>query len=133
MNNGVKKIPDGMHTLTPHLTVKNAAKAIDFYKQAFGAMELGRHPMPDGRLMHAMLKIGDSLLMLNDEFPEMGGCGGPVGLSPVTIHIQVEDADACFNKAVGAGATVKMPPMDMFWGDRYAKVTDPFGHEWSIA
>src|SRR5437764_1293349 len=129
MKNGVKRIPDGMHTITTHLVIKNAAQAIEFYKKAFGAVELSRSPMPDGRLMHAMMKFGDSLLMLNDEFPEMGGCRGPQGQSPVTLHLQVEDADAVFNRAVGAGATVKMPPADMFWGDRYAKVTDPFGHE----
>src|SRR5207244_2749712 len=96
-------------------------QAIDFYKKAFGAVELGRSPMPDGRLMHATLKFGDSVVFLCDEFPEMGGSCGPAakGGSPVTIHLCVEDADATFQQAVSAGATARMPPMDMFWGDRY--------------
>jgi len=135
MKNGVKPIPEGMHTITPHLVVSGAAQAIDFYKQAFGAVELHRMPMPDGRLMHASVKIGDSVMMLVDEFPEMGACKAPTpgATSPVTLHLYVEDADAIFNQAVAAGATVKMPPADMFWGDRYAQVKDPFGHDWSIA
>ena len=134
MKNGVKPIPDNMHHLIPHLTVSNGAKAIEFYKKAFGAIELGRSAMPDGRLMHAMVKIGESMVFLNDEFPDMGGCKGPQGgHSPVTLHLYVADTDASFNQAVAAGATVKMPPMNMFWGDRYAKLTDPFGHEWSLA
>ncbi|SRR5579885_2460730 len=132
----VKAIPDGFHSLAPHLTVEGAAEAIEFYKRAFGAQELGRMPAPDGkRLMHAMLRIGDSPLMLVDDFPEYGGKGGPkkLGGTPVTLHLYVEDCDAVYNQAVAAGATPVMPPADMFWGDRYAQLNDPFGHRWSIA
>jgi len=129
----VRPIPEGQHALTPHLTVKGGGKAIDFYKKAFGAVELHRMPMPGSQeIMHAMLKIGDSFLYLNDECG-MGKSPAALGGSPVTIHLYVEDVDSVFNKAVAAGAQAKMPPMDMFWGDRYGKVTDPFGHEWSIA
>jgi uncharacterized glyoxalase superfamily protein PhnB len=132
----VKPIPEGFHSVTPHLVVKGAAKAIGFYKKAFGAEEVVRMPAPDGeRLMHAEIKIGDSFVMLADEFPEMGGGKSPeaLGGSPVGLMIYVPDVDATFNQAVAAGAKVKMPPTDMFWGDRYSKVTDPFGHEWAIA
>jgi len=135
MKNRIKAVPDGYHTLTPHLVVKGASQAIAFYKKAFGAEEISRVPGPDGKsLMHAEVKIGDSRLFLVDEFPEMG-CRGPqsIGGTPVTIHVYVEDVDAAFNKAVAAGAQVRMPLEDMFWGDRYGKVVDPFGHEWSLA
>jgi uncharacterized glyoxalase superfamily protein PhnB len=130
----VKPIPEGMHTLTPHLVCAGAAKAIDFYKKAFNAVEQGRLAGPDGRLMHAMLRIGDSALMLVDEMPEHGALG-PKALkgSPVTIHLYVENADAAIAQAAAAGAKVTMPPADMFWGDRYGQVEDPFGHHWSIA
>lgn len=130
----VKPIPEGMHTLTPHLVCAGAAQAIDFYTRAFGATEVMRMPGPDGRLMHASLKVGDSTLMLFDEMPEWGALG-PKALkgSPVTIHMMVPDVDATFARAVAAGATVKMPVADMFWGDRYGKLADPFGHEWAIA
>ena len=130
----VKPIPDGFHTLTPHIVVKGAAKAMDFYKKAFGAEELGRHAMPDGSIMHALMRIGDSMLMLNDEFPQMGAKGpATIGGTPVTLHIYVQDADKSWQQAVSAGATVTMPLADQFWGDRYGIVTDPFGHHWSIA
>jgi uncharacterized glyoxalase superfamily protein PhnB len=130
----VKPIPDGFHTITPHIVVKGAAKAIDFYKAAFGAEELGRHGMPDGTIMHALLKIGDSMLMLNDEFPQMGAKGPQtLGGTATTLNLYVQDADKAFQRAVNAGATVKMPIADMFWGDRYGMVSDPFGHSWSIA
>jgi PhnB protein len=130
----VKSVPDGYHTLTPHLVCAGASDAIAFYKKAFGATELMRLPMPEGKLLHASLKIGDSIVLLNDEFPEMGAVG-PKALkgSPVTIHLFVDDADASFKRAVKAGATVKMPLQDMFWGDRYGVLEDPFGHNWSIA
>ncbi len=130
----VKPIPEGSHTLTPHLVIKGAAQAMEFYKKAFGAVEVCRMPMPDGAIMHAAMRIGDSEFMLVDEFPEMG-CRGPLSLggTPVTVHMYVEDADAVFNQAVAAGASVRMPLADMFWGDRYGKLADPFGHEWSIA
>jgi PhnB protein len=129
-------IPAGHHTITPHLIVKGASEAIEFYKRAFGAEELSRMPFPgpDGqmKLGHAELQIGSSRLFLADEFPQQGATG-PSGSSPVTIHMYVTDADAVFDRAVKAGATVQMPPADMFWGDRYARVVDPFGHHWSIA
>tara|TARA_R110001599_G_scaffold171353_1_gene362062 strand:+ start:44655 stop:45134 length:480 start_codon:yes stop_codon:yes gene_type:complete len=130
----VKPIPPDMHTITPHLVCANASDAIAFYQKAFGATELTRLPGPDGRLMHASVRIGDSTVMLVDEFPEWGSVGPKVLKgSPVTLHMYVEDADAAFKRAVDAGATVRMPLDDMFWGDRYGVVTDPFGHEWSIA
>jgi uncharacterized glyoxalase superfamily protein PhnB len=121
--------------LTPHLVVKGANKAIDFYKKAFSAEEIRRMPGPDGKsIMHAELKIGNSRLMLVDEFPEMNARGPEsIGGTPVTIHMFVEDADTVFNRAVNAGAKVRMPLADMFWGDRYGVLTDPFGHLWSIA
>ena len=131
----IKPIPSGFHTLTPHLVVKGASKAIEFYKKAFGAEEIGRVAGPDGKsLIHADLRIGDSHFFLVDEFPEMD-CRGPesIGGTPVTIHTYVEDVDAAFGKAVAAGAQVKMPLSDMFWGDRYGVLADPFGHAWSIA
>ncbi len=130
----VKPIPEGMRSITPHLICEGAAEAIEFYKKAFGAVENGRMPGPNGKLMHAQIRIGDSALMLVDDFPEMGG-HGPKALkgSPVTIHLYVEDADKVFNQAVAAGATVRMPLADMFWGDRYGQIEDPFGHHWSIA
>jgi uncharacterized glyoxalase superfamily protein PhnB len=122
-----------MHTVTPHLICAGASDAIEFYKRAFGAVELSRMPGADGKIMHASIRIGDSVIMLNEEMPEWGALG-PKALkgSPVTIHLYVEDADAAFEKAVGAGAKVTMPLDDMFWGDRYGKLEDPFGHQWSI-
>lgn len=130
----VKAIPEGMHSVTPHLVCAGAADAIGFYKQAFGAVELARMAGPDGKLMHAEIRIGNSVLMLADEFPEWGSIG-PKTLkgSPVVIHLYVEDADAIYTQATAAGATVIMPLQDMFWGDRYGQVEDPFGHRWSIA
>jgi len=130
----VKPIPDGMPTLTPHLVCNGAADAIEFYKRAFGAVEAARIPGPDGKLMHAMVRIGDSPLMLVDSMPQWGLLG-PDALkgSPVTIHLYVEDVDATINRAVAAGAKVVMPAADQFWGDRYGKIEDPFGHHWSIA
>lgn len=130
----VKPIPDGMRTVTPHLVCEGAADAIEFYKKAFDAVDNGRMPTPDGKIMHAQIRIGDSAVMLVDAFPEMGALG-PKGLkgSPVTIHLYVEDADKVFNQAVAAGATIRMPLSDMFWGDRYGMLEDPFGHRWSIA
>ncbi|TJY65282.1 VOC family protein [Sinimarinibacterium sp. CAU 1509] len=126
--------PEGMHTVTPHLVCAGAAAAIDFYAKAFGAEELHRLPAPDGRLMHAAVRIGDSVVMLVDEMPEHGALG-PLSLkgSPVTVHLYVEDVDAVVAQAVAAGATVMMPVADMFWGDRYGIVIDPFGHHWSVA
>ena len=123
-----------MHSLTPHLVCKGAAKAIEFYKAAFGAVEGMRLPGPDGKLMHAALRIGDSALMLVDEFPEMGSVG-PQALkgSPVTLHLFVPDVDATMAQAAKAGAKITMPAENMFWGDRYGQLEDPFGHRWSVA
>jgi PhnB protein len=130
----VKPIPDGYHTLTPYFVVNDAARAIDFYRRAFGATELFRMPGPDGRVMHAELQVGDSRLMLSDESPEMGA-KSPATLkgTPVSLLLYVTDVDASFKQAVAAGAKDVAPPADMFWGDRWARVADPFGHEWQIA
>ena len=130
-----KPIPDGFHTLTPHLIVPDGAVAIEFYKKAFGAQELGRHlsPMDNQTVMHAQLKIGNSIVMLGSEFPPQ--CLSPKarGGTSVFLHIYTEDADAAFDRAVKAGCTVNMPVSDTFWGDRYGQVEDPYGHKWSIA
>ncbi|HTU42309.1 MAG TPA: VOC family protein [Candidatus Aquilonibacter sp.] len=129
-----KPIPEGYHTLTPHMTVRDAARAIEFYKQAFGAIEKGVMKGPDGKVMHAELRIGDSIFMLADEFPEFGSMSPQsTGGSGMGLHIYTEDVDSAFNRAVKAGAAVEMPVTDMFWGDRYGKLADPFGHKWSIA
>jgi uncharacterized glyoxalase superfamily protein PhnB len=135
MGQNGKWIPEGQHHLIPHITVRGAAQAMAFYQKAFGAKELRRHTCPGSEaVMHAAMQIGDSQLMLNDEFPEMG-CLSPLGLngSAVTLHLWVEDVDAVFNRAVEAGAQVAMPVADQFWGDRYGILIDPFGHRWSLA
>ncbi|MBK6656000.1 VOC family protein [Zoogloea sp.] len=130
----VSPIPANMPTLTPHIVCRGADAAIDFYVRAFGAVELARMPGPDGRLMHAMVRIGDSPLMLVDEFPEMD-CHSPQSLkgTPVILHLYVADVDAAIARAAEAGARVTLPPADMFWGDRYGRIEDPFGHAWSLA
>ena len=130
----VKFKPDGMQTLSPHLVCRGAAEAIDFYKKAFGATERGRLPGPNGKLMHAQVVICGSSVMLVDEMLEYGALS-PKSLkgTPVTMHLYVDDVDGFFNRAVKAGATVKMPVDDMFWGDRYGIIVDPFGHQWSVA
>jgi PhnB protein len=130
----VKPIPEGYHTVTPYLQVDDASAAIEFYKRAFGATERGRMPSPDGKIAHAEIEIGDSVIMLSDPFPhsqtrspkELGGTTG-------AVFLYVEDVDAAFQQATDAGATVTMPLEDMFWGDRFGSVTDPFGHHWSLA
>lgn len=129
----VKAIPDRFHTVTPHLVIRGAAKAIDFYKEAFGAREVSRMPGPSGALMHAEIQIGDSVVMLADEWPGFERSPSTLKGSTATIHLYVENADELFARAVKAGATVSMPMNDAFWGDRYGSLTDPFGHEWSIA
>jgi uncharacterized glyoxalase superfamily protein PhnB len=123
-----------MHTVTPHLVCAGAADAIEFYKKAFGATETSRMPGPGGKLMHASVRIGDSTVMLVDEMPEHGTLG-PKALkgTPVVIHLYVEDADAFAARAAKAGAKVTMPVTEMFWGDRYGQLEDPFGHRWSVA
>jgi PhnB protein len=130
----VKPIPEGMHSVTPHLICAGAADAIEFYKKAFGAIETSRMPGSGGKIMHASIRIGDSALMLVDEMPEWGS-SGPKALkgSPVVIHLYVDDVDAFTAKAVAAGARITMPVNDMFWGDRYGQLEDPFGHRWSVA
>jgi len=132
MSGKVKPIPDGYHTATPYLIVKGAAKAIDFYKKAFGATEIMR--MGDDKIHHAEIKIGNSPIMLADEFPEMKALSPEtIGGSPITIMLYVEDVDAVFNKAVAAGAKVDRPLADQFYGDRTGALTDPFGHKWYVA
>jgi uncharacterized glyoxalase superfamily protein PhnB len=131
----VKRVPEGFRRLTPHITVRDAAAMIEFYKKAFGAVEKRRAPGPDGTsIMHAEIHIGDCVLFLNDEFPEMGALS-PLGTkgTAVTLHLFVEDADKQFQQALAAGAEVVMPLADQFWGDRYGIVKDPSGHLWSIA
>jgi PhnB protein len=133
MTPNAKPVPEGYHTVTPYLTVKGAAKAIDFYKRAFGAQQRGTLPMPDGRIGHAEIMIGNSIIMLADEFPEHGNKSPEaLGGSPVGLAIYTENVDEVFNRAVQAGATVKEPVSDKFWGDRAGSVTDPFGHKWTI-
>ena len=134
MEQQVKPIPEGMHTVTPHLVCAGASEAIAFYIKAFGAKEMARMPGPEGKLMHAQIMIGDSHVMLVDEMPDWKAVG-PKTLkgTPVTLHMYVEDADAVFKRAVDAGATSVMPVEQTFWGDRYGVLEDPFGHRWSIA
>jgi PhnB protein len=126
----VKPIPEGASRLVPHLVCDGAAEAIEFYKKAFDAVEVMRMPSPDGKIMHAQLKIHGETLYLCD--PMQGKDPKALGGSPVTMSLWSEDADASFNKAVEAGATVTMPLDDMFWGDRYGRLVDPFGHHWAI-
>ena len=128
-----KPIPDDSHTFTPYLIVKGAARAIDFYKQAFGATEKFRLTEPSGRIGHAELDFGGTTLMLSDEFPEFG-IKGPrsIGGTSLTLHLHVDDADALIARAVAAGATVLRPAQDQFYGERSGTVRDPFGHEWNI-
>jgi PhnB protein len=130
----VKPIPDGYHTVTPYLIVSGAARALDFYKKAFGATELMRMPGPGDKIMHAEIKVGDSPIMLADEFPERN-IRGPqaLGGSPVGIMLYVPDVDTVFNRTVAAGAKVDMPLANQFYGDRSGSVIDPFGHKWTIS
>jgi PhnB protein len=133
-NPQVRPIPEDMHTLTPHIVCANALEAIEFYKRAFNATEGGVMLTPDGKMMHGQIRIGDSALMLMEENKTWGAIGpASLGGSPVTIHMYVKDVDATYKQAIAAGATAKMEPADMFWGDRYGVLTDPYGHSWSIA
>jgi PhnB protein len=131
MAHNVKAIPEGYHTISPSLTCKDAARAIDFYKKAFNAQEIMRMPSPDGKISHAELRIGDSIIFLNDEMGPMTGAA--TGTPRIYLFLYVEDADKTFDSAVKAGAKVEMPLENQFWGDRYGKLTDPFGHEWGVA
>lgn len=129
----VKAIPEGYHSVTPYMTVRDAARAIEFYKQAFGAVERGAMKGSDGKIIHAELRIGDSVIMLGDEQPQFGALSPlSTGGAGMGLHIYLEDVDSAFDRAVKAGAKVEMPVADMFWGDRYGKLADPFGHKWSI-
>jgi PhnB protein len=129
----VRPIPEGYHSITPALTCRDAARAIEFYKKAFGATEIARMAGPDGRISHGELRIGDSVIFVSDEFPGMSVAPTPTTTPSVYFYLYVTDADAVFNGAVAAGCRVDMPLMDMFWGDRYGKLTDPFGHSWGVA
>jgi PhnB protein len=130
----VKPIPDGYHTVTPYLIIKNAAAAIDFYKKAFGAAELFRYPGPNGNIMHAEIKIGDSIIMMADEFPDMGHVGPQTrGGATSSILLYVPDVDAFAMQVEAAGAKVLRPLQDQFYGDRSATFADPFGHLWTVA
>jgi len=132
MAKATNHIPEGLHSLTAHLTIKGAADYIDFLKRAFGAVEVRRVPGPGGKIMHAHVKIGDSNLMLNDHFPEMGSPEMAEGTFPLTLDLYVPDADTVFAQATAAGCQVTMPLADQFWGDRYGQLKDPFGFNWAI-
>jgi len=134
MANEVKPIPEGYHSVTPYLIIRGAADAIDYYKKAFGAVELFRMPQPDGKIAHAEIKIGDSPIMLSDEHPDMGfRSPQSLGGSPISILIYVEDVDSVFDRAIAAGGKVDRPVEDKFYGDRAGSLTDPFGHTWHVA
>ncbi|HXN19529.1 MAG TPA: VOC family protein [Candidatus Binatus sp.] len=134
MSEAVKPIPEGYHSVTPHLVCRDAWKALDFYKNALGAEIRNVSKDDRGNVMHAELKIGDSIVMLSDEFPAFHSLSPlAFGGTAVSLHLYTEDADAVFSKAVQAGAKVTMPIMDAFWGDRYGQVIDPYGHQWAIA
>jgi PhnB protein len=130
----VKTVPEGYNSVTPYMTIKNAAKAIEYYKKIFGAVEVMRISQPDGRVGHAELKIGDSKIMICDEFPNMGARGPEaVGGTPVSIHLYIADVDDVVKRAVAAGAKATQPMQDKFYGDRAGGIIDPFGHSWYIA
>ncbi|MDA8429097.1 MAG: VOC family protein [Geobacteraceae bacterium] len=134
MTTTTKPIPDGYHTVTPYLVIKNASKAMEFYAEAFGATELTRLTTPDGGVMHAEIRIGDSPVMLSDECPDWNALSPlTIGGTSVSLVLYVQDADAVVKRSVAAGATLLMPVADQFWGDRMGTILDPFGHKWSIA
>lgn len=129
-----KAVPQGFHTITPHLVCRDAKKAIEFYQKAFGAETVRAHYMPDGKVMHAEVRIGDSIVMLGEEAPAWNVLSPQsLGNSSVVIHLFTDDVDSLYQRAVSAGCTATMPLMDQFWGDRYGQVVDPFGHRWSLA
>lgn len=132
---GSRIVPAGYNSVTPHMIIRDVQKALAYYQSAFGAETEEVHYMPDGKtVMHAKMRIGDSRVLMAEENPQYG-CLSPLSLgnSPIGLHVYVKDVDATFNQAIAAGAKSAMPPADMFWGDRYCKVIDPFGHHWSIA
>jgi PhnB protein len=133
MPNPVRAIPEGYHSISPSLTCKNAALAMDFYKSVFGATEVMRMPGPGGKIMHAEMRIGDSVIFLNDEFPGIAEAPASGAKGPIQLFLYTEDVDAVYNRAVSMGSKVTMPLDNQFWGDRYGKVVDPFGHEWGLA
>ena len=130
----VNPIPAGMRTITPNLVINGASQALEFYKKAFGAKELDKSPLPDGKLMHASIKIGDSVIMMADEFPG-GGMKSPssAGTTTVTLHIYTTNVDKLWRRALDAGAKIVMPLENQFWGERYGQLLDPFGHQWSMS
>jgi PhnB protein len=133
MSSKVSAIPQGYHSITPSITCRDAARAIEFYKNVFGAQAINIMPGPGGRVMHAELRIGDSVIMLADEFPGMSAAPTPTSTPSFYLFLYTEDVDTMFNRAAAAGCQVTMPLQNMFWGDRYGKVTDPFGHQWGLA
>jgi PhnB protein len=133
MPNPVRAIPEGYHSISPSLTCKNAALAIDFYKSVFGATEVMRMPGPEGKIMHAELRIGNSVIFINDEFPGMAEAPASGIMPSIYLFLYTEDVDSVYNRAVSMGSKVAMPLDNMFWGDRYGKVVDPFGHQWGLA
>ena len=133
MPDPVRAIPEGYHSISPSLTCKNAASAIDFYKSVLGATEIMRMPGPGGVIMHAELRIGDSVIFINDEIPGMAKAPDGTSLNPVYLFLYTEDVDAVFQRAVAANSKVTMPVANQFWGDRYGKFNDPFGHTWGVA
>ncbi len=133
MPNAVRPIPEGFHSITPQITCRDAARAIEFYKNVFGAEEISRMPDPSGKIVHAELKIGDSRFMLNDEVTGMTVAPSPTTTHSSSLFVYSDDVDSLYNRAVKAGAREDMPLSNMFWGDRYGKFTDPFGHQWGVA
>ncbi|HKS82983.1 MAG TPA: VOC family protein [Candidatus Acidoferrales bacterium] len=133
MPNHVRPVPDGYHAITPSLTCRNASNAIEFYKRAFDAKELLRIPSPDGKIAHAELKIGDSIIFLSDEFPGMAAAPADSADPGSSLFLYVNNVDSVFQNALAAGARTEMRLQDMFWGDRYGKLVDPFGHHWGVA
>jgi PhnB protein len=133
MPNPVRAIPEGYHSISAALTCKDAARAIDFYKSVFGATEIMRMPGPGGIIMHAELRIGDSVVFINDEIPGVAAAPSGSSINPVYLFLYTEDVDSVCNRAVAAGSKVTMPVANMFWGDRYGKFNDPFGHSWGVA
>jgi PhnB protein len=133
MPNPVRAIPEGYHSISAALTCKDAARAIDFYKSVFGATEIMRMPGPGGIIMHAEMRIGDSVIFINDEIPGVAAAPSGSSINPVYLFLYTEDVDSVCNRAVAAGSKVTMPVANMFWGDRYGKFNDPFGHSWGVA
>ena len=133
MAKAAKAVPEGYHTVTPQLILDNAVQSIDWYKKALGAEELSRSPGPDGKIMHAEIKIGDSRIMMHDVMPGAGKGPKELGGSPASLWLFVDNSDALFNRALGAGATVAVPMADQFWGDRAGALVDPAGYTWWIA